>query len=109
MNAGKNHGTHRLRIRLSLPLRERSSSFNNSKDREMCIINNLSSVNERRKNLRGEEKGERERERVGEVWILFRGRGRKRWWREGYKGRNQKRAQHAFISSKVKTTCFSFF
>jgi hypothetical protein len=28
---------------------------------------------------------------------------------EGYKGRNQKRAQHAFISSKVKTTCFSFF
>lgn len=73
----------------------------------MCIINNLSSVNERRKNLRGEEKGERER--VGEVWILFRERGRKRWWREGYKGRNQKRAQHAFISSKVKTTCFSFF
>jgi hypothetical protein len=51
----------------------------------------------------------RERGRVGEVWILFRERGRKRWWREGYKGRNQKRAQHAFISSKVKTTCFSFF
>jgi hypothetical protein len=46
-------------------LRERSSSFNNSKDREMCIINNRSrsSVNERKKNLRGEEKGEGEGER----------------------------------------------
>jgi hypothetical protein len=25
--------------------------------------------------------GGREGERVGEVWILFRERGRKRWWR----------------------------
>jgi hypothetical protein len=68
LNASKNHGTHRLRIRLLLPLRERSSSFNNSKDREMCIINNRSrsSVNERKKNLRGEEKGEGEGER--ESW-----------------------------------------
>jgi hypothetical protein len=44
----------------------------------------------------------RERERVGEVWILFRERGRKRWWREGYKGRNQKRAQHASFHRKLK-------
>jgi len=90
-------------------LRERSSSFNNSKDREMCIINNLSrsSVSERKKNQRGEEKGGRERELVRCGFCL--GREGENGGGEGYKGRNQKRAQHAFISSKVKTTCFSFF
>ena len=74
----------------------------------MCIINNLSSVNERRKNLRGEEKGERERELVRCGFCLGRegeNGGGERVIKEGIKREHstpsfhQKLKPHAFLSS----------